>query len=134
MRYFNLVVVLLFSGHLVQRVVLLSFFFFFSSRRRHTRWPRDWSSDVCSSDLSLADGGATPRRRPVDRAVAEFGHQVAAAALRHHLRDCRIGVAEIAEMARVDRSEGRRVGKRGRLSGGGWDEKAEVVTEARQAC
>src|SRR5439155_12554437 len=25
--------------------------FFFSSRRRHTIWPRDWSSDVCSSDL-----------------------------------------------------------------------------------
>src|SRR6266508_5419513 len=25
--------------------------FFCSSRRRHTRWPRDWSSDVCSSDL-----------------------------------------------------------------------------------
>src|SRR5690625_6868161 len=25
--------------------------FFMSSRRRHTRWPRDWSSDVCSSDL-----------------------------------------------------------------------------------
>src|SRR5690625_6819524 len=30
-----------------------SVFFFFSSRRRHTRWPRDWSSDVCSSDLRL---------------------------------------------------------------------------------
>src|SRR3989449_4619855 len=31
------------------------FFFFFSSRRRHTRCSRDWSSDVCSSDLeSLA--------------------------------------------------------------------------------
>src|SRR5439155_12876460 len=28
------------------------YFFFFSSRRRHTRWPRDWSSDVCSSDLA----------------------------------------------------------------------------------
>src|SRR3989442_9246156 len=27
------------------------FFFFFSSRRRHTRCGRDWSSDVCSSDL-----------------------------------------------------------------------------------
>src|SRR3712207_718185 len=27
--------------------------FFFSSRRRHTRYWRDWSSDVCSSDLSL---------------------------------------------------------------------------------
>src|SRR5690625_6564612 len=25
--------------------------FLVSSRRRHTRWPRDWSSDVCSSDL-----------------------------------------------------------------------------------
>src|SRR5215469_670046 len=30
----------------------LSFFFFFSSRRRHTRSLRDWSSDVCSSDLA----------------------------------------------------------------------------------
>src|SRR5690606_41195213 len=27
-------------------------FFFISSRRRHTRFSRDWSSDVCSSDLS----------------------------------------------------------------------------------
>src|SRR5690554_7580314 len=27
-------------------------FFFFSSRRRHTRCGRDWSSDVCSSDLN----------------------------------------------------------------------------------
>src|SRR5690625_1107417 len=33
---------------------LLVSFFFFSSRRRHTRWPRDWSSDVCSSDLAGA--------------------------------------------------------------------------------
>src|SRR5947209_236406 len=32
------------------------FFFFFSSRRRHTRYWRDWSSDVCSSDLSAIDG------------------------------------------------------------------------------
>src|SRR5207253_6799924 len=30
---------------------IMWFCFFFSSRRRHTRWPRDWSSDVCSSDL-----------------------------------------------------------------------------------
>src|SRR5690606_41038719 len=28
-------------------------FFFFSSRRRHTRFSRDWSSDVCSSDLKV---------------------------------------------------------------------------------
>src|SRR5690606_40928097 len=30
-------------------------FFFFSSRRRHTRFSRDWSSDVCSSDLKLSE-------------------------------------------------------------------------------
>src|SRR5205809_5079505 len=37
------------------RIVLISFFFFFfSSRRRHTRCSRDWSSDVCSSDLNAA--------------------------------------------------------------------------------
>src|SRR3712207_4536599 len=32
--------------------------FFFSSRRRHTRYWRDWSSDVCSSDLALGVGAA----------------------------------------------------------------------------
>src|SRR3712207_7845493 len=31
--------------------IVLLLFFFFSSRRRHTRYWRDWSSDVCSSDL-----------------------------------------------------------------------------------
>src|SRR5690606_39696138 len=36
--------------------------FFFSSRRRHTRFSRDWSSDVCSSDLYAA-----MRRRLSDR-------------------------------------------------------------------
>src|SRR5699024_12230520 len=35
-------------------------FFFFSSRRRHTRSKRDWSSDVCSSDLSQRE---KPKRR-----------------------------------------------------------------------
>src|SRR3712207_5378295 len=38
----------LYPCHLVQ-----IYFFFFSSRRRHTRYWRDWSSDVCSSDLTL---------------------------------------------------------------------------------
>src|SRR6266508_6854520 len=53
----------------------LVLFFFFSSRRRHTRWPRDWSSDVCSSDLLEDDAvvavetGAA-RRLPVHRHVA----------------------------------------------------------------
>src|SRR5690625_2377989 len=38
-------------------------FFFFSSRRRHTRWPRDWSSDVCSSDLGEPSGEQERARR-----------------------------------------------------------------------
>src|SRR5207253_403855 len=33
----------------------------FSSRRRHTRWPRDWSSDVCSSDLTGHTGTQAPQ-------------------------------------------------------------------------
>src|SRR2546421_3658503 len=34
-------------------VIVSFYFFFFSSRRRHTRSDRDWSSDVCSSDLDM---------------------------------------------------------------------------------
>src|SRR5204863_2154167 len=34
--------------------ICVTFIFFFSSRRRHTRSLRDWSSDVCSSDLRAA--------------------------------------------------------------------------------
>src|SRR2546422_2258711 len=41
-------------------------FFFFSSRRRHTRCSRDWSSDVCSSDLTLIE----PKERA--RGVSEL--------------------------------------------------------------
>src|SRR5690606_39420264 len=37
-------------------------FFFFSSRRRHTRFSRDWSSDVCSSDLSICRRLSEPVR------------------------------------------------------------------------
>src|SRR5690606_39454552 len=36
-----------------QQILTLFYCFFFSSRRRHTRFSRDWSSDVCSSDLCL---------------------------------------------------------------------------------
>src|SRR6266700_4295425 len=34
-------------------MALFIFVFFFSSRRLHTRFSRDWSSDVCSSDLDV---------------------------------------------------------------------------------
>src|SRR5436305_3183024 len=42
--------------------------FFFSSRRRHTRCGRDWSSDVCSSDLSSTPVGTLSLRE--ERLVA----------------------------------------------------------------
>src|SRR5207253_5561114 len=68
-------------------------FFFFSSRRRHTRWPRDWSSDVCSSDLlpspkssrtAWHPGGRSARlrlsvRNPADRVLAAHARLLHAA-------------------------------------------------------
>src|SRR5215208_6542118 len=49
--------------------------FFFSRRRRHTIWPRDWSSDVCSSDLRRlhrvdGEGPEVGRGRPRARGAA----------------------------------------------------------------
>src|SRR3712207_6911100 len=41
-------------------ILLFFFFFFFSSRRRHTRYWRDWSSDVCSSDLRISAVATRP--------------------------------------------------------------------------
>src|SRR5216683_5330013 len=65
------------------------FFFFFSSRRRHTRSDRDWSSDVCSSDLEvkhqkegiyvLQDFKIAPERVPELEAALKITEEV----LRH---------------------------------------------------
>src|SRR5262249_13459132 len=58
-------------------VFLLQCVFFFSSRRRHTRLVSDWSSDVCSSDLSHCrepDPGG--RRQPSRLAVRPLGRAV----------------------------------------------------------
>src|SRR5207253_5159350 len=56
----------------------VSLAWFFSRRRRHTRWPRDWSSDVCSSDLHGCDRGqnvAAPHQRG-DHAAQRIGTEV----------------------------------------------------------
>src|SRR5207302_3164415 len=51
------------------------FFFFFSSRRRHTRFSRDWSSDVCSSDLrDKGEDVREPQLQPHDSRQHQ-GHQ-----------------------------------------------------------
>src|SRR5436305_15249540 len=49
------------------------FTFFFSSRRRHTICGRDWSSDVCSSDLKLADTDKTKLPRQQGQALLGLG-------------------------------------------------------------
>src|SRR5437868_13101195 len=58
-------------------------YFFFSNRRRHTRSIRDWSSDVCSSDLLQRRGalaGTEQRRQPsgilVASEIAKAGRQI----------------------------------------------------------
>src|SRR6266498_2776948 len=45
--------------------------FFFSSRSRHTRCGRDWSSDVCSSDLGCGAGGVPSLPQPASEVVPD---------------------------------------------------------------
>src|SRR5690625_7379399 len=56
--------------------------FFFSSRRRHTRWPGDWCSVVCSSDLDIANELAYLQDRvppfPSEKAMAIIEHALGA--------------------------------------------------------
>src|SRR5690606_40493428 len=91
------------------------FFFFFSSRRRHTRFSRDWSSDVCSSDLIYTDVGLMTTNETYAHDVSEFfnvitGHSYPQ--IYKYLitapRDMR---QQLIDMIRNERSEERRVGK-----------------------
>src|SRR2546430_6163285 len=52
------------------KIVVFGIFFFFSSRRRHTRFDCDWSSDVCSSDLAVANTPAAISTRAARLAIA----------------------------------------------------------------
>src|SRR5690625_911797 len=78
---------------------LFAVLFFFSSRRRHTRWPRDWSSDVCSSDLAdhvSVDGGDLHRVTAAAGAVtAPGGHLLGGRTAdrpAHHLRPAQVAL------------------------------------------
>src|SRR2546422_5854862 len=56
----------------------VTFCFFFSSRRRHTRCSRDWSSDVCSSDLEESGGAEQADAEAVlDVKALEFYRMIA---------------------------------------------------------
>src|SRR5690554_3168243 len=53
------------------RFTLAPWTFFFSSRRRHTRCGRDWSSDVCSSDLSTKAAPSSVSKRLYERPICQ---------------------------------------------------------------
>src|SRR3990167_5860932 len=72
-------------------LVFFFFCFFFSSRRRHTRFDCDWSSDVCSSDLTRRRWTAEPIVIPRTATLAE-----ACAATRRFLPRCSPDVVFIA--------------------------------------
>src|SRR5437763_16589792 len=85
--------------------MMVSMFFFFSSRRRHTRYIGDWSSDVCSSDLT----------RPANPEEL--------------LRQARAGdTAALGRLLETYRSEERRVGKECRSR---WSQNREKKKEKK---
>src|SRR5439155_16216027 len=91
---------------------LISFFFFFSSRRRHTRWPRDWSSDVCSSDLLTPLAGDAEDVVPGAHDVAVVDRHRHHGRVRIHVAHGRAGRRHLTlDAGEVVRSEERRVGK-----------------------
>src|SRR5207249_5644960 len=97
--------------------------FFFSSRRRHTRSKRDWSSDVCSSDLGVLG------QRPQMAAELGDGDRLGARNVPGFELRARTDVEDDdlaslqpgGQLLAVDdvdaRSEERRVGKEGRVGG-----------------
>src|SRR3712207_8644396 len=95
-------------------------FSFFSSRRRHTRYCRDWSSDVCSSDLPsryikkhtypLPLCQQFSYLRPLQAGVYECGLGMGTLDAGGLLRHARLERRQRTDM----RSEERRVGKEGR--------------------
>src|SRR5690606_40589544 len=98
--------------------------FFFSSRRRHTRFSRDWSSDVCSSDLQTAEAGAVRLGRPGQNGLATLMSQAVeesnvdiSTELVNMIITQRTYQANAQSISTQSRSEERRVGKECRA---GW--------------
>src|SRR5699024_11567824 len=96
--------------------------FFFSSRRRHTRSKRDWSSDVCSSDLSTS---SSDPEESIKQGVAYFSKILDASDddVELSVQAYNFGIGFVSyvddqeESYDQDRSEERRVGKECRCRG-----------------
>src|SRR5437868_13289773 len=107
-------------------VVVCGFVFFFSSRRRHTRSKRDWSSDVCSSDLIreiyLSDiGFAAGTAQTLHKYLIRIVVNCLPSAGWHACKE----LSDAVGYAKFARSEERRVGKECRTRCGGDEEKKE---------
>src|SRR5690606_39326633 len=104
---------------------LLFCIFFFSSRRRHTRFSRDWSSDVCSSDLLTLRPISTKSKLPPPPTNAII-HVFDSC---HNLASCEISSLIIGSTTSFNiklillRSEERRVGKESRIRWSQYHEK-----------
>src|SRR5690606_40590972 len=97
--------------------------FFFSSRRRHTRFSRDWSSDVCSSDLEARLDQEHAEREPEREQTEPDGEGIAGGGPQRRVGGASLvlghahTVAAATTLARCRRSEERRVGKGGTTGG-----------------
>src|SRR6266511_3872080 len=67
---FNFYIIFLYNIVIFINNNCINYLFFFSSRRRHTRFSRDWSSEVCSSDLTPRDETRTGPAWPEGRLAA----------------------------------------------------------------
>src|SRR5690606_40297684 len=96
--------------------------FFFSSRRRHTRFSRDWSSDVCSSDL--VNGGADNRSRLASYELSTGNLTSWNPIVNAAVMDLAVGTSTLfvggsfSIYGSMTRSEERRVGKEDRVLSG----------------
>src|SRR5699024_11943133 len=95
----------------------------FSSRRRHTRSKRDWSSDVCSSDLTIAFFGFLAllcfHRHASSKRLASNLYLCGSHSLNFYTQTCRLSCEDIIfpgtlKRFKKSRSEERRVGKEGK--------------------
>src|SRR5690606_40087882 len=100
--------------------------FFFSSRRRHTRFSRDWSSDVCSSDLTQTEPCEVAARDEVIPQVARDLPRERTITVGH-----RAPIGDRAQERHRPRSEERRVGKECRSGWAPAREKKKVKERKR---
>src|SRR5436305_8264050 len=105
-------------------VCVFFLFFFFSSRRRHTRCGRDWSSDVCSSDLILITRLPTRTTARATRLALERAIRIARSVRQSTRPTLTLAQRRLPLISRP-RSEERRVGKECRSRWSAEHEKRE---------